>query len=148
MDITYKKFPPKEIFISFIGREAKEEELWLGFREGIVYHKPTGNEFLDLFAKMVHRYMNHQPRFYARLLGVTAAELSGCLMVLSGLPAEEWITAYRWLAIRDLLLHTDWPLAKLAERTGYSSLKTFSRAFIKRVGIPPSHWRKKYKGKG
>lgn len=147
MNTTYKKYPPKELFISFIGREAREEELWMGVPEGIVYHKPTGNEFLDHFAQLVHRYMNHQPAFYARLLGVTSAELSGCLKVLTGLTADEWLAAYRRMAIRDLLLHTDWRLTRVAERTGYKSVKTFSNAFIKRVGMSPSHWRKKYKGK-
>ncbi len=124
------------------GRKATEEELWLGAQEGILHNKRTGIEFLDLFAAALHRHMEHAPAFYARLFGVTPAELSGCLKVLTGLTADEWIDRSVWLAIRDALLHTDWQLGKLAKRTGYSSVKTFSRAFIKRVGIPPSRWRR------
>lgn len=145
MNLEYKKYPPKEIYISFIGREATEEELWHGAQGGVIHHKRTGNEFIDLFASMVHRYMNHNPPFYAKKLGVTPGELSGCLKVLTGMTSDEWLTAYRWLAIPDLLLHTDWTLGRIAERTGYSTVKTFSRSFIERAGMPATHWRRRYK---
>lgn len=148
MNTKYRKYAPRDIFISFLGREATEEELWLGAQGGVIYNKLTGIEFLDIFASMVHQNMCHYAYFYARKLGVTTTELSGCLKVLTGLKTDEWITAYLWLAIRDVLLHTDWPLSEVAKKMGFSSLKTFSCSFIKRVGIPPSDWRRKYKGKG
>lgn len=85
-------------------------------------------------------------RFLCKKLGVSRVDLSGCLRVLTGVTTDEWLEAYRWVAIRDVLLHTDWPLGEVATQMGYSSVKTFSRAFIERVGIPPSHWRAKYKG--
>ena len=146
MDTKYPLYTPKDIFISFCGREATEAERWQGVQSGIIFHKRTGNEFLDLFASMVHHYMNHDPVFYAKKLGVSRVDLSGCLRVLTGVTTDEWLEAYRWVAIRDVLLHTDWPLGEVATKMGYSSVKTFSRAFIERVGIPPSHWRAKYKG--
>lgn len=147
MNLEYKKYPPKEVYISILGREATEEELWHGAQNGVIHNKRTGIEFLDLFAAMVHRHMNHDTPFYAEKLGVTPSELSGCLKVLTGMTSDEWLTAYRWLAIAELLLQTDWKLGKIAKRTGYSSVKTFSRAFIERVGIPASHWRWRYKKK-
>ena len=146
MDTKYPLYTPKDIFISFCGREATEAERWQGVQSGIIFHKRTGNEFLDLFASMVHHYMNHDPVFYAKKLGVSRVDLSCCLRVLTGVTTDEWLEAYRWVAIRDVLLHTDWPLGEVATKMGYSSVKTFSRAFIERVGIPPSHWRAKYKG--
>lgn len=145
MNVEYRKFTPKDIFISFIGREATEEERWLGAQGGVIYNKCTGNEFLDVFAAMVHHYMNHNPGFYADKLGVSTSDLSGCLKVLTGLTADEWLEKYRWQVIRDLLLHTDWSLSEIARKTGYSSVKTFSRAFIERIGMPASHWRKQDK---
>ena len=130
MDTKYPLYTPKDIFISFCGREATEAERWQGVQSGIIFHKRTGNEFLDLFASMVHHYMNHDPVFYAKKLGVSRVDLSGCLRVLTGVTTDEWLEAYRWVAIRDVLLHTDWPLGKVATQMGYSSVKTFSRAFI------------------
>ena len=84
MDTKYPLYTPKDIFISFCGREATEAERWQGVQSGIIFHKRTGNEFLDLFASMVHHYMNHDPVFYAKKLGVSRVDLSGCLRVLTG----------------------------------------------------------------
>lgn len=141
MNIEYRKYTPKDIFISFIGREATEEERWLGVQNGVVFNKNTGNEFLDVFANMVHHYMSHNPSFYAKLLGVGTSDLSGCLKVLTGLTADEWILEYLRLSVVDLLLHTNWKLGEIAKRTGYASVKTFSRSFIKYYGIPATYWR-------
>lgn len=66
MDTKYPLYTPKDIFISFCGREATEAERWQGVQSGIIFHKRTGNEFFDLFASMVHHYMNHDPVFYAK----------------------------------------------------------------------------------
>ena len=68
MDTKYPLYTPKDIFISFCGREATEAERWQGVQSGIIFHKRTGNEFFDLFVSMVHHYMNHDPVFYACLL--------------------------------------------------------------------------------
>lgn len=103
MDTKYPLYTPKDIFISFCGREATEAERWQGVQSGIIFHKRTGNEFLDLFASMVHHYMNHDPVFYAKKLGVSRVDLSGCLRVLTGVTTDEWLEAYRWVAIRDVL---------------------------------------------
>ena len=69
MDTKYPLYTPKDIFISFCGREATEAERWQGVQSGIIFHKRTCNEFLALFASMVHHYMNHDPVFYAKKLG-------------------------------------------------------------------------------
>lgn len=145
MKTEYRKFLPADVFISMIGREATEEELWLGAQNGIIYNKNTGNEFLDVFVGLVHHYMNHKPSFYADKLGVSISDLSGCLKVLTGLPTDEWIQLYVRLGVRDLLLHTDQKLVEIAERTGYTSVKTFSRAFIGYFGMPASAWRHRYR---
>lgn len=145
MNLEYRKYTPEDLFISFRGRETTEEERWHGLPQGIIHNKPTGNEFIDLFAALVHRHMHPHPGFYAKELGVTARELSGCMKVLTGLPTDEWIGRYRWLAVCDLLLHTGWPLHEIAGKTGYGSVKTFSRAFIEHFGIPATWWRSRNK---
>ena len=91
MDTKYPLYTPKDIFISFCGREATEAERWQGVQSGIIFHKRTGNEFFDLFASMVHHYMNHDPVFYAKKLGVSRVDLSGCLRVLTGVTTDEWL---------------------------------------------------------
>ena len=121
MDTKYPLYTPKDIFISFCGREATEAERWQGVQSGIIFHKRTGNEFLDLFASMVHHYMNHDPVFYAKKLGVSRVDLSGCLRVLTGVTTDEWLEAYRWVAIRDVLLESSEHM-KVAQRLKDNSL--------------------------
>lgn len=143
MAVNYRKYPPKEIFISFQGREATEEERWLGVEGGIIYHKKTGVELLDCMATLVRRHMCHSPGFYAEELGTGVTELSSCMKILTGLTTTEWIESYVMLCAADLLDHTNYSLGEIGQLVGYVSLKTFSRAFGNYYRMPPSQWRRR-----
>ena len=45
MDTKYPLYTPKDIFISFCGREATEAERWQGVTIGIHFHKRTATNF-------------------------------------------------------------------------------------------------------
>lgn len=45
---------------------------------------------------------------------------------------------------RNLLITTDWPLAKIASRSGYNSLDTLHRHFIKHLGTTPGFFRERF----
>ncbi len=57
-----------------------------------------------------------------------------------GLPPMEYLLAWRMTIAKDLLRHHDFGLAEVAERVGYSSASTFSTAFSRHVGQPPSRY--------
>ncbi|MFI5445164.1 AraC family transcriptional regulator [Polaromonas sp. UC242_47] len=57
-----------------------------------------------------------------------------------GLPPMEYLLAWRMAIAKDLLSRSDFALAEVAERVGYSSASTFSTAFSRYVGQPPSHY--------
>lgn len=57
-----------------------------------------------------------------------------------GLPPMEYLLAWRMAVARDLLRRHDFGIAEVAERVGYSSASTFSTAFSRHVGQPPSHY--------
>lgn len=57
-----------------------------------------------------------------------------------GLPPMEYLLAWRMALARDLLRHHDLSLSEVANRVGYSSASTFSTAFSRHVGQPPSHY--------
>lgn len=59
-----------------------------------------------------------------------------------GVAPMEYLTAWRMAVARDLLRHQDRPIAEVAERVGYGSASTFSTAFSRHVGQPPSHYAK------
>jgi AraC-like DNA-binding protein len=57
-----------------------------------------------------------------------------------GLPPMEYLLAWRMALAKDLLRRSDLALAEVAARVGYSSASTFSTAFSRHVGKPPSHY--------
>ncbi len=57
-----------------------------------------------------------------------------------GLPPMEYLLAWRMAVARDLLRRPDLGIAEVAERVGYGSASTFSTAFSRHVGQPPSHY--------
>lgn len=57
-----------------------------------------------------------------------------------GLPPKEYLLAWRMAEAKDLLRRHDLALAEVAERVGYGSASTFSAAFSRHVGQPPSRY--------
>ncbi len=148
MSKDYRKYTPKDIFVSYLGREATEEDIAAGYKPGQkVYNRKTGNEVFDIFTEMIRTHMNHYPGFYAKKFGVRTCDLAGYIKVMSGLFVKQWIDEYVYLVVSELLLETDLSLGKVAKATGFSSVASFSRAFIKRVGMPATEWREKKKEK-
>ena len=52
----------------------------------------------------------------------------------------EYLLAWRMAVAKDLLRRHDLRLDEVAERVGYGSASTFSTAFSRQVGQPPSHY--------
>ncbi|MBI4468893.1 MAG: AraC family transcriptional regulator [Acidobacteria bacterium] len=57
-----------------------------------------------------------------------------------GLPPMEYLLAWCMAVAKDLLRRNDFRLDEVAERVGYSSASTFSTAFSRHVGQPPSRY--------
>ncbi|MEA2128856.1 MAG: hypothetical protein QOJ85_1747 [Solirubrobacteraceae bacterium] len=57
-----------------------------------------------------------------------------------GHPPMEYLLAWRMALAKDLLRRQEFALAEVAERVGYGSASTFSTAFSRYVGQPPSHY--------
>lgn len=57
-----------------------------------------------------------------------------------GMPPMEYLLAWRMALAKDLLRRHDLGLALVAERVGYASASTFSIAFRRHVGLPPSRF--------
>lgn len=57
-----------------------------------------------------------------------------------GMPPMEYLLAWRMALAKDLLRRSDMGIADIAERVGYSSASTFSVAFTRHVGRPPTHY--------
>jgi AraC-like DNA-binding protein len=61
-----------------------------------------------------------------------------------GLPPMEYLLAWRMAIAKDLLRRQDLGVAAVAERVGYGSASTFSTAFRRHVGQPPSRYAREH----
>lgn len=57
-----------------------------------------------------------------------------------GLPPMEYLLVWRMAVAKDLLRRRDLGIAEVADRVGYGSASTFSTAFSRHVGRPPSRY--------
>ena len=57
-----------------------------------------------------------------------------------GVAPMEYLLAWRMAVAKDLLRREDLSVGEVAERVGYSSASTFSSAFSRHVGQPPSRY--------
>lgn len=55
----------------------------------------------------------------------------------------EYLLGWRMAVAKNLLKRHDLALAEVVERVGYSSASTFSTAFSRYVGQPPSQYARK-----
>ena len=63
-----------------------------------------------------------------------------------GLAPMAYLLAWRMALAKDLLRRDDGSIADIAERVGYSSASTFSVAFTRHVGRPPTHYAREQAG--
>ncbi|OPA88082.1 AraC family transcriptional regulator [Pseudomonas fluorescens] len=57
-----------------------------------------------------------------------------------GVTPMEYLLAWRMALAKDLLRHNESRIAEIAERVGYASASSFSVAFTRHVGLPPTHF--------
>ena len=143
MLIDYKKYVPEDIFVSYLGREATEEDIAAGYEPGQkVYNRKTGIEVFDIFTDLVRKSKSRYPEFYAKKLGTTTEDMLGYFRVMSGMAAKDWIERYYLLVAVELLEKTNLPIEEIAKATGFSAVSSFSGYFAKQTGTPPVAWRK------
>jgi AraC-like DNA-binding protein len=64
-----------------------------------------------------------------------------------GLAPMEYLLAWRMAVAKDLLRRHDYGISEVAERVGYGSASTFSAAFSRHVGQPPSRYARELEGR-
>lgn len=78
----------------------------------------------------------------ARILdGVHPAYFSALFKRVTGLPPRAYLTQYRLDRVRELLLSTDLPIARIAQQAGFSDQSYLSRVFREGEGSSPTEYR-------
>ena len=76
----------------------------------------------------------------AREVGSSRSEFAERFTCLVGVPPMTYLAKWR-MQVASGLLNDNVNIATVAAEVGYGSEASFSRAFKKVVGVPPSHWR-------
>jgi len=71
--------------------------------------------------------------------------LSICMKKAFGCTPLEYLTRHRIEQAKRLLIHTNDPIGRIAEETGFGSFPYFIRCFIRYAGIKPKSFRQKYR---
>jgi AraC-like DNA-binding protein len=77
----------------------------------------------------------------SRLVGVTQRKLSSEFQQAFGFTVPEWLADWRLTRGHDLVMEGSASMAEIAASLGYAHLSTFTVAFTKRFGQPPTRLR-------
>ena len=141
MESKFRKILPEDVYISIFDREPDEREnLPDASEKECNGNRLAGNDFMDLFVRLLRKHGHKKPEFYAQLMGLTPSEMRVSIRAMSGILANEWIWRYLHLASRELLQKTNLNMTEVSEKLGFSSLNTFTRYFHRMEGISPSEF--------
>lgn len=104
-----------------------------------------GDERLAMALKQIHARIDH-PWTVDQLAKAAALSRSTFFDRFTrtvGVPPMEYLLAWRMEVAKDLLRRDELNVSEIAERIGYGSPSTFSVAFHRHVGEPPTAWRRR-----
>ncbi len=134
---AFSKFQVKTLFYQFINELMRQLS-----EQGIETAKP------DLVAQAV-RYLQENYMLpvmvdpLAELLDCSAGHLSRTFKKETGNSLITYLTRIRMYKAKELLLHTDASLQKIAEAIGIPDVIYFNRVFKKYVGLSPGRFKQK-----
>ena len=145
METAFKKILPSDVFVSVFKRDQPDGEWWTGAMVNAAGNRPSGNEFIDLFASLIRKHQKKYLSFYAKQMGVSAAQLSLYIKIMSGITAQEWLNGYLNLEACELLTETNKKINEIAGFLGFSQ-SAFSQFFLRQNKCSPYELRslKKY----
>ena len=108
---------------------------------------PTGIYAADM---LLRSFTNGYPSLsdVAGQLGCDGRDLSGLLRCLTGMPSEEFRTAYRKRIVSELLRYTSLPLAEIAARSCIGSTRNLSFFCNQHFRCTPNELRRRLRQQG
>ena len=99
----------------------------------------------DRFIQLVNQHCaaQHQISYYADRLCLTERYLSTVIRQTSGVTAKEWIDRALIVRIKVELMHTDKPVARIADDLNFPNPSFFSKYFKRLTGLTPQKYREK-----
>lgn len=141
----YKPINPRDVFAVTVERTVTRDT-----REKMHYEytarieaRPTGNEFIDIFAELVAYYGKRRSTAFAAIMGVPDEGLRATLTTLcGGAGIMEWTDAFVCVVAEELLSKTNWKVERIAREVGWS-VGIFSHFFSRRYKCTATRWRRR-----
>jgi AraC-like DNA-binding protein len=126
------------MFIEVVRRHLEAAPVQTGWLAGL------RDPFVGKVLSLIHRCpaRNWTIEELARDVGLSRSVLAERFADLVGLPPMHYLAKWRMQIASELLSGGSTNIATVAAETGYGSEASFSRAFKKMVGVPPSAWRR------
>ena len=101
-----------------------------------------------LHALMEERRLYLNPKFsildLTNLLGTNRTYVSVYLNDVLGKSFFDFVNEYRLIAAEKMVIETDENFSDIAAKSGFNSICTFRRAFLKKNGMTPGKYRELY----
>jgi AraC-like DNA-binding protein len=111
------------------------DAFWLGMRDDNL-----GRVLTQLHDRPAHDWTLEE---LARAGGMSRSVLAERFAEAVGVPPMHYLSQRRMRLAADLLAATSLSLAEIAQRVGYGSETSLSRAYKRHVGVAPAEWRRK-----
>lgn len=141
----YKLINPAEVFSATVEVTMKKVTALKMRREYTcnIEVKPTGCEFLDVFARLVAAHGKKREPFYATRMGVEGNSLHATIIALSGVRVNDWSDVFASTMVEALLSKTNWPISRIAETAHFSGPIVFNQWFRRKYKCKPHEWRQR-----
>ena len=95
-------------------------------------------------AELLHQHLDGELRLstLANQCGLSVSHFARSFRISFGAPVHRYLISQRLENAKDLLLHSNTPLADIALQVGFSDQAAFSRTFAALVGATPGRWRR------
>ena len=99
----------------------------------------------DRFIQLVNQHCvnHHHIAYYADRICLTERYLNSIVRHTSGVTAKEWIDRALIMRVKVELIHTDKPIAQIAEDMNFPNSSFFCKYFKRIVGVTPKDYRLK-----
>lgn len=98
--------------------------------------------FMDKFASLLRKHGHTQIKFIAKEMGIPNTMLLTTVVALTGQRPSDWMDQFVMADAGWLLTNTLMEVKEVAKLCGYPSGSTFSRPFMRIMGISPLEYRK------
>jgi len=130
--ISYTPILPEHVYAG-LAKNLEENPDVRKLSDVVLENKPSGNNYIDVFAEMIRWYGKADVKEYAGRMGAELRHFDGAIRCLTGMSAREWIIGYMRMVACDLVAETDLNFKKVGKILGFSqsSFSQFFKAYVK-----------------